>query len=1292
MAQLHRLRILHISDLHENGTRETAAWRRREVLGTEWERNLDALRAEGPIDLVCFTGDLAQSGVAGEYEPLTGFLDALLGRLGLTRERLFLVPGNHDVHRKTAERAWKALREKMGPHESEVFSRWMAGGRAPRGMKKALPDEVLQRQSAYREWLRDTLKRADLLPENSPHKRLGYRARAPLGLPFDVHIIGLDSAWLAGDDSDSRKLWLTEDQVMRLVTDAQGNPLPGFRLALMHHPLTDLADGEDCRRRLADHVDLLLRGHLHESEPETWADPSRTLRGLAAGCLYQSNRYPNACHVLTVTLDEQGRPQRYDVHFRAWSPRGRIWHDDTSLYREAPHGKLTWWVQTPPAESTIHPRVGDVFVGRKEELERIAQAVLPASGAPRPVAVCSLLGMPGVGKSYLADRFAHEHRERFPGGYVRLTLESKETRTLEGLRDVLLDALKLPAGPEAWVNLQARLQRPMTLLHVENVDSEPLAEVAVELVKHLQACPIVVTGRHRALGADAGWARIEVAPLDETTALRQLAAEYREARTPEESADFARLVKELGYLPLAVHLAAGYLRAHRPVKSLFDYLRRQGFQVGPVDKADPLLTAQRSRALLSSTFELSLLVLREELETALGQPKVDAAMSGLAGLAHAPASGVGASLGMAMAGLPPEDFEELTVRAFGLCLLEEATEGRKEPGWRLHPLLAELLRGEARDSAVIGRMTEWFVTRLPKRDPGHEAEQGQHWQAVHEEAASLGSWLPEVPDAECARVDRAGSIYAQSCGPFMAWMSFTRRCVAVASSSKHRSDALWTLGNVALRAGELGESLAAAQAKARLDNADGNERESALARGLEADILQYRGQLDEALRIRREEELPVYERLGDVRSRAVTLGQVADILQDRGQLDEALRIRREEEIPVYERLGDVRARAVTLGKVADIIQDRGQLDEALRIRREEQLPVFERLSDVRARAVTLGKVADILQARGQLDEALRIRREEQLPVYERLGDVRARAVTLGRVADILQDRGQLDEALRIHREEQLPVFERLGDVRSRAVTMGQVADILQARGQLDEALRIRREEQLPVFERLGDVRERAVTLGRVADILQARGQLDEALRIRREEQLPVFERLGDVRSRAVTLGQVADILQDRGQLDEALRIRREEEIPVYERLGDVRARAVTLGQVADILQARGQLDEALRIRREEQLPVFERLGDVRARAVTQGKVADILQARGQLDGALRIRREEQLPVYERLGLRHDLIIGRANLAITYLARNQPGDKQLAVELLRAALREARAMRLPEADQFIAVMKQLEVDE
>ena len=181
----------------------------------------------------------------------------------------------------------------------------------------------------------------------------------------------------------------------------------------------------------------------------------------------------------------------------------------------------------------------------------------------------------------------------------------------------------------------------------------------------------------------------------------------------------------------------------------------------------------------------------------------------------------------------------------------------------------------------------------------------------------------------------------------------------------------------------------------------------------------------EAARDRATAARAIFRGLDDRFGEARAAGRIAGILQSRGELDEALRIRKEEELPVYERLGDVRSKAVTMGQIADILEARGQLDEALRIRQEEQLLVYERLGDVRSKAVTMGQIADILEARGQLDEALRIRQKEELPVYEHLGEVREKVVTMGKIADILQARGQLDEALVLH-ELRLPIAQRLG--------------------------------------------------------------------------------------------------------------------------------------------------------------------------------------------------------------------------------------------------------------------------
>lgn len=356
----YRLRILHISDLHLKGGAEREAWRRVRVLGDRaWADNLTAIADEGPIDLVCFTGDVAFSGKADQYGQAADFFGAILARFGLDWERFFVVPGNHDVDRDIEKPAWKRLRGSLIKTYPETVSSWIRGENPP-GFRKTDREALLSRQACYREWLK-SVERAVLLPDGKLHPTLGYRVGwRPDDWPFEIHIIGLDSAWLAGDDDDAGKLRLTDGQVGAMTTEPTGNSLAGFRIALVHHPLDDLADGAECRRLLADRVDLLLRGHLHEPEPSLWADPDRELRQIAAGCLYEYDKYPNACHVLDIELNEMGRPLRYNFRFRGWSSRGGFWFDDPSLYKEATGGRLTVrLVPEPPDESVID----DAFAG-----------------------------------------------------------------------------------------------------------------------------------------------------------------------------------------------------------------------------------------------------------------------------------------------------------------------------------------------------------------------------------------------------------------------------------------------------------------------------------------------------------------------------------------------------------------------------------------------------------------------------------------------------------------------------------------------------------------------------------------------------------------------------------------------------------------------------------------------------------------------------------------------------------------------------------------------------------------
>ena len=141
-----------------------------------------------------------------------------------------------------------------------------------------------------------------------------------------------------------------------------------------------------------------------------------------------------------------------------------------------------------------------------------------------------------------------------------------------------------------------------------------------------------------------------------------------------------------------------------------------------------------------------------------------------------------------------------------------------------------------------------------------------------------------------------------------------------------------------------------------LENSKTNERAQALAEF--GELLNQKGEVGIAEQYITQ-AIELFAHLDDERQVCVASGRLADILHARGQLDKALAIRQEKQLPVYERLGDLRSLAVTHGRIADILYARGQLDEALAIRQEKQLPVFERLGDLRSLAVTHGRIADI---------------------------------------------------------------------------------------------------------------------------------------------------------------------------------------------------------------------------------------------------------------------------------------------------------------------------------------------
>jgi tetratricopeptide (TPR) repeat protein/DNA polymerase III delta prime subunit len=210
----------------------------------------------------------------------------------------------------------------------------------------------------------------------------------------------------------------------------------------------------------------------------------------------------------------------------------------------------------PPAEL---PAALPDFTGRARELDELR--ALRRSGAP---AVVLIVGPPGVGKSAVALRLAHELAGEHPDGQLYRDLRGEERRQASGtVLGQFLRALGAspadipddPAGRAAAYRTLLAGRRALVLL--DNAADESQVR---PLLPGASDCLVLVTSRN-ALAALEGavTCRLDVLdPADAVDLLRRIVGTDRVAADPAGS---EAIVEHCGRLPLAVRIAGARLRA-----------------------------------------------------------------------------------------------------------------------------------------------------------------------------------------------------------------------------------------------------------------------------------------------------------------------------------------------------------------------------------------------------------------------------------------------------------------------------------------------------------------------------------------------------------------------------------------------------------------------------------------------------------------------------------------------------------------------------------------------------------
>ncbi|QPO18246.1 metallophosphoesterase [Pseudomonas sp. Y39-6] len=275
-----KLTWLHISDIHFSPKKEWRDSASRESLIDYLVEHFKDGYLPKP-DLIFCTGDIAFGNMPGmplkeQYDIAQKFFDEILNICGtgsdpFPKDNLFLVPGNHDVNRKSINSDAQLTLENWASDASSHIDK----------INQRFADRSIEFSSAISrlDEYGDFIKR--YLPHQSdPENRHVYSTTRTINT-VTVGIAGFNSAWTCAGDEDDRNIWLAGQ--WQFNTANKNLKQADIKIGLIHHPVDWLntADRDISTIQISANYDFWLHGHTHNS----WVSPLESHVVIGAGAV-----------------------------------------------------------------------------------------------------------------------------------------------------------------------------------------------------------------------------------------------------------------------------------------------------------------------------------------------------------------------------------------------------------------------------------------------------------------------------------------------------------------------------------------------------------------------------------------------------------------------------------------------------------------------------------------------------------------------------------------------------------------------------------------------------------------------------------------------------------------------------------------------------------------------------------------------------------------------------------------------------------------------------------------------
>ncbi|MFX1298194.1 MAG: metallophosphoesterase family protein [Promethearchaeota archaeon] len=290
------INFIHISDFHIEGDNSD----NEKILIVKSLINdlKKKILKENIVDFALITGDITQSAKIEQFKKASKIIIEKLENsnkgLNIDREKIFVVPGNHDINREFFN---NDIFEKLKKCDEEKFKSFWYNKNEDSEL--FLNFKKLENFQLFQE---EILKQDPIKPDQL------FIFRNFEKFDYKIGILGLNTVWNGGKEGDERNLLMSKFQLIDALSKYFENGDFNLKIVFFHHPIESLNEEEydEIKARICNNFDLVLFGHRHDTNYIKLEDYNTDTHLIRAGPIYNKEKKIRGSYNL-VQIDIKNR-------------------------------------------------------------------------------------------------------------------------------------------------------------------------------------------------------------------------------------------------------------------------------------------------------------------------------------------------------------------------------------------------------------------------------------------------------------------------------------------------------------------------------------------------------------------------------------------------------------------------------------------------------------------------------------------------------------------------------------------------------------------------------------------------------------------------------------------------------------------------------------------------------------------------------------------------------------------------------------------------------------------------